>query len=59
MTLGRALRWVSAAARTADSIYTERFMLMPQNNPEGYAKGSVIAAAKNLHGVPLLIHGVH
>lgn len=44
--------------RLYDSIYTERFMLMPQNNPEGYAKSSVLAAAKNLHGIPLLIHGV-
>jgi dipeptidyl-peptidase-4 len=44
--------------RLYDSIYTERFMLMPQNNPEGYAKGSALAAAKNLHGLPLLIHGV-
>ena len=43
--------------RLYDSIYTERFMLMPQNNPEGYAR-SPLAAAKNLHGVPLLIHGV-
>jgi dipeptidyl-peptidase-4 len=40
-----------------DSIYTERFMLMPQNNPEGYAKSSALAAAKNLHGQILLIHG--
>jgi dipeptidyl-peptidase-4 len=44
--------------RLYDSIYTERFMLMPQNNPEGYAKSSALAAAKNLHGLPLLIHGV-
>jgi dipeptidyl aminopeptidase/acylaminoacyl peptidase len=41
-----------------DSVYTERFMLMPQNNPDGYAKSSVLAAAKNLHGQLLLIHGV-
>jgi dipeptidyl-peptidase-4 len=33
-------------------------MLMPQNNPEGYRKSSVLAAAKDLHGVLLLIHGV-
>jgi dipeptidyl-peptidase-4 len=44
--------------RLYDSIYTERFMLMPQNNPDGYARSSVLAAAGNLHGVPLLIHGV-
>ena len=41
-----------------DSIYTERFMLMPQNNPDGYARSSSLAAASNLHGQILLIHGV-
>lgn len=41
-----------------DSIYTERYMLMPQNNPEGYKASSALAAAKNLHGQLLLIHGV-
>jgi dipeptidyl-peptidase-4 len=41
-----------------DSIYTERYMLMPQNNPEGYEKTSVLKAAKNLHGHLLLVHGV-
>ena len=41
-----------------DTIYTERYMLMPQNNPEGYRRSSVLDAAKNLHGELLLIHGV-
>jgi dipeptidyl-peptidase-4 len=40
-----------------DTIYTERYMLTPQNNPEGYAKTSVLKAAKNLSGKLLLIHG--
>lgn len=40
-----------------DTIYTERYMGTPQNNPEGYEKSSVIKAAKNLHGKMLLIHG--
>ena len=40
-----------------DTIYTERYMLTPQNNPEGYAKTSVLKAAKNLHGKLLLLHG--
>ena len=40
-----------------DSIYTERYMRTPQNNPDGYAKGSVIGAAKDLHGKLLIIHG--
>ena len=44
--------------RLYDSIYTERLMLMPQNNPEGYDKTSVIKAAKDLHGDLLLLHGV-
>lgn len=41
-----------------DSIYTERYMKTPQNNPEGYKRTSVIAAAPNLSGKLLLIHGV-
>ena len=40
-----------------DSIYTERYMLMPKNNPDGYEKNSVIKAAKNLKGNLLIIHG--
>ncbi|HYE16403.1 MAG TPA: DPP IV N-terminal domain-containing protein [Pyrinomonadaceae bacterium] len=40
-----------------DSIYTERIMRTPQNNPEGYAETSVLRAAKNLSGKLLLIHG--
>ena len=44
--------------RLYDSIYTERLMLMPQNNPEGYDRTSVLKAAKDLHGELLLLHGV-
>ncbi len=40
-----------------DTIYTERYMDTPQENPDGYAKTSVVAAAKNLHGKLLLIQG--
>jgi dipeptidyl-peptidase-4 len=43
--------------RLYDSIYTERYMGTPQNNPEGYDKTSVVKAAKNLSGKLLLIHG--
>lgn len=43
--------------RDYDSIYTERYMLMPQNNPDGYRKSSPRFDAKNLHGRLLLIHG--
>ncbi len=43
--------------RLYDSIYTERYMGTPQNNPEGYEKSAPLNAAKNLHGKLLLIHG--
>jgi dipeptidyl-peptidase-4 len=41
-----------------DAFYTERYMNTPQENPEGYKKTSVVAAAANLHGRLLLIHGI-
>ncbi len=43
--------------RLYDSIYTERYMLTPQNNPDGYDRTSVLKAAKDLSGRLLLIHG--
>ena len=43
--------------RNYDSIYTERYMLTPQHNPEGYKKSSPVNFAKDLHGKLLLIHG--
>ncbi len=43
--------------RLYDSIYTERYMLQPKNNPEGFDRTSVIKAAKNLNGKLMLIHG--
>jgi dipeptidyl-peptidase-4 len=43
--------------RNYDSIYTERYMQTPQNNPEGYWKSSPVHYAKDLHGKLLLIHG--
>jgi dipeptidyl-peptidase-4 len=43
--------------RLYDSIYTERYMDLPARNPEGYARSSALAAAANLHGELLLIHG--
>jgi dipeptidyl-peptidase-4 len=43
--------------RNYDSIYTERYMNTPQENPEGYKVTSVVGAAKNLHGKLLIIHG--
>ncbi|MGI8784544.1 MAG: S9 family peptidase [Acidobacteriota bacterium] len=44
--------------RGYDSIYTERYMGTPQNNPEGYRTSSPALAAANLHGRILLIHGL-
>ncbi|HEX8069814.1 MAG TPA: S9 family peptidase [Pyrinomonadaceae bacterium] len=43
--------------RLYDSIYTERYMRTPQHNPEGYKRSAPLAAAKDLHGKLLLIHG--
>jgi dipeptidyl-peptidase-4 len=43
--------------RNYDSIYTERYMLTPQDNRDGYDKTSVLKAAANLSGKLLLIHG--
>ncbi|MFN2576861.1 MAG: DPP IV N-terminal domain-containing protein [Pyrinomonadaceae bacterium] len=43
--------------RNYDSIYTERYMQTPQNNPDGYLKSSPVHFAKDLHGKLLLIHG--
>jgi dipeptidyl aminopeptidase/acylaminoacyl peptidase len=41
-----------------DTIYTERFMSTPQENPEGYRNASVITNASKLHGRLLLLHGL-
>lgn len=43
--------------RNYDTIYTEKFMRTPQNNPEGYEQSSAVAAAGDLHGRLLLVHG--
>jgi dipeptidyl-peptidase-4 len=40
-----------------DSIYTERLMGLPQDNPDGYLSSSCTEAAENLHGKLLIIHG--
>jgi len=44
--------------RNYDSVYTDRFMRTPANNPEGYVKSSAVSAAAKLHGRLLLVHGV-
>lgn len=43
--------------RDYDTIYTERYMGLPQENEEGYRKSSPRWAAEKLHGNLLLIHG--
>ncbi|HYJ80938.1 MAG TPA: S9 family peptidase [Longimicrobiaceae bacterium] len=43
--------------RLYDSIYTERFMRTPQENPEGYNRGAPSRLAANLKGDLLLVHG--
>jgi len=43
--------------RNYDSIYTERYMGTPQDNPDGYWKSSPVHYAKDMHGKLLLIHG--
>jgi dipeptidyl-peptidase-4 len=40
-----------------DSIYTERYMWIPQENEDGYAGGNAMAYAKNLKGRLLLYYG--
>lgn len=44
--------------RDYDTIYTERFMLTPQENPDGYDATSPVKAAAKLHGRLLLTHGM-
>ncbi len=43
--------------RLYDSIYTERFMDRPLDNPEGYKAGSVMEHADKLEGALLITHG--
>src|SRR5690606_4749639 len=43
--------------RFYDTVYTERFMTTPQENPSGYDDNSPLTYAKNLKGNYLLIHG--
>ena len=38
-------------------MYGERYMDIPQDNPEGYAKASLLDKVKNLKGRLLMIHG--
>jgi dipeptidyl-peptidase 4 len=40
-----------------DSIYQERYMGLPQDNADGYRRGSPISFAEGLKGRLLLVHG--
>lgn len=41
-----------------DTIYTERYMRTPQENPEGYRAGSCMEYVDQLKGQLLLVHGL-
>ena len=41
-----------------DTIYTERYMCTPQENPEGYEGGSCIKFADQLKGKLFILHGL-
>ncbi len=43
--------------REYDTIYTERYMGTPQENPEGYDASSAVKGAKGLKGRLLIAHG--
>ncbi len=42
-----------------DTIYTERYMGTPAQNPEGYAATDLITLAGQLQAAPLIIHGLN
>ncbi len=44
--------------RNYDTIYTERYMRTPQENPQGYELGSCLTYAGRLEGSLLLLHGM-
>jgi dipeptidyl-peptidase-4 len=61
--LTHSKRWKAGIAvnpvtdwRLYDTIYTERYMGLPQANPDGYRRASVVDAAKELSGSLLLVH---
>jgi dipeptidyl-peptidase-4 len=43
--------------RDYDSIYTERYLGLPKDNPKGYDDSSIPKAVDKLHGALLLAHG--
>ncbi|MEM7660132.1 MAG: alpha/beta fold hydrolase, partial [Bacteroidota bacterium] len=63
MTKGRGLFKAGIAVapvtnwRFYDTIYTERYLKTPQENPDGYDKNSPLNFARGLEGSYLLVHG--
>ena len=62
--LTHSTRWSAGIAgapvtdwRDYDTVYTERYMRTPQNNPDGYRRTAPRFAAARLQGRLLLIHG--
>ena len=45
--------------RLYDSIYTERYMGLPDDDPEAYDRTSALQGAADVEGRLLLIHGTH
>ncbi|MDQ7063244.1 MAG: S9 family peptidase, partial [candidate division KSB1 bacterium] len=43
--------------RNYDTIYTERYMLTPEKNPEGYKRSSCLQYVDQLKGQLLIVHG--
>jgi dipeptidyl-peptidase-4 len=41
-----------------DTIYTERYMGSPADNPEGYEASDLVARADQIQARPLLVHGL-
>jgi len=44
--------------RNYDSIYTERYMSLPQDNKEGYDNGSAMKYVEDMTGKLLIMHGM-
>jgi len=43
--------------RNYDSVYTERYLGLPSDNPEGYRRSAPRFAAASLRGALMLVHG--
>jgi len=65
MTMGRGGSLFKAGIALApvtdwrfyDTVYTERYMLKPDENPDGYKESSALTYAGNIKGRLLIIHG--